>query len=193
MVDISHSKVELRTLLRQRRHALDPSQQEAAATALVRSVLQLPAWTDSRHVALYLARDGEIDPGPLEATARDQGKQVYLPVMAGRDSLRFARWDAAVDLVPNRLGIPEPPAAAPCRGVHELDIIFMPLVGWDDRGNRLGMGGGFYDRTLASEAAAVLVGLAHECQRVDEIPLEGWDVPLDYIATDAALYRGRGN
>lgn len=192
MVDATHSRFELRKLLRQRRNSLGPSQQRAAARALITTVAVLPGWTKAQHIALYLARDGEIDTGPLEATAREYGKQVYLPVLTDGDSLRFACWDRDGELTENRFGIPEPPEGAPYRAVSDLDIVFVPLVGWDSRCNRLGMGGGFYDRALSGEPATVLVGLAHDCQRVDDIPRESWDVTLDYIATDAALYRGRG-
>jgi 5-formyltetrahydrofolate cyclo-ligase len=192
MVDKPHTKPELRTVLRQRRNALSPSQQRAAARSLVASVTRLPAWTDARHIAVYLARDGEIDTGPLKTAARQQGMHVYLPVITDADSLQFARWASGAALTKNRYGIPEPPAT-PCCAPSDLDIIFMPLVGWDMRGNRLGMGGGFFDRTLSGTGAGLLVGLAHECQRVEKIPRESWDVSLDYIATDAALYRSGGS
>jgi 5-formyltetrahydrofolate cyclo-ligase len=65
-------------------------------------------------------------------------------------------------------------------------------VGWDLYGGRLGMGGGFYDRTLSGISGPLLVGLAHDSQRVEEVPQESWDIRLDYIATDAALYRRQG-
>jgi 5-formyltetrahydrofolate cyclo-ligase len=192
MVDKPHTKPELRRLLRQRRNALSPSQQRAAAQSLVDSAVRLPAWTNARHVSIYLATDGEIDTGPLEAAAREKGIHVYLPIITDTDSLLFNRWESGEVLVKNRYGIPEPTSSTPCSGPSSLDIIFMPLVGWDMLGNRLGMGGGFYDRTLSDARAKLLVGLAHECQRVDEVPCEGWDVRLDYIVTDAALYRSRG-
>ena len=95
-------------------------------------------------------------------------------------------------LLNNRYNIPEPPASAPRCAVAELHIIFLPLVGWDLHGGRLGMGGGFYDRTLSGISGPLLVGLAHDSQRVEEVPQESWDIRLDYIATDAALYRRQG-
>ena len=70
-------------------------------------------------------------------------------------------------------------------------LFFSPLVGWDRHGGRLGMGGGFYDRALSNISDPVLVGLAHENQRVDEVPSERWDITLDYVATDAGLYHCR--
>lgn len=191
MVDTPHTKDALRNLLRQRRNALSRTQQDTAARALVSSVTKLPTWTEARHVAIYLAQDGEIQTGSLESAARERGMQVYLPVITDMDSLQFACWDCSVDLVNNRYGIPEPPSAVPRRAPTDLDIIFVPLVGWDNDCNRLGMGGGYYDRALSNQPTALLVGLAHECQSVEKLPSDSWDVPLDYIATDAALYRSR--
>lgn len=193
MVDQSHTKPELRELLRQRRNALRPSQQRAAAESLVDHATQLPTWAEAQHIALYLAMDGEIDTRPLESALRERQTQLYLPVITVNGNLQFSRWDTGVMLVENRYGIPEPPPMTPGCDPSRLDIIFMPLVGWDKFGHRLGMGGGFYDRALFNAGATVLVGLAHECQRVEELPRDSWDVSLNYIATDTALYRCRGN
>lgn len=175
--------------MRHRRNALDPDQQNAAAQALVTSVAQLSEWQSAQHIATYLAADGEIDPHPLTAIAQQLGKTLYLPIITDNDSLEFARWQTNVTLSKNRYNIPEPPAAAIRCPVRELDIIFLPLVGWDIRGGRLGMGGGFYDRALAGVSGPLLVGLAHENQRAEDIPRDNWDVSLDYVATDVALYQ----
>ena len=86
----------------------------------------------------------------------------------------------------------EPPPAAARRSANELDIIFLPLVGWDEFGNRLGMGGGFYDRTLAGVRQPLLVGLAHDCQRAERVPREAWDISMDFVATGSALVRCQG-
>jgi 5-formyltetrahydrofolate cyclo-ligase len=100
-----------------------------------------------------------------------------------------------VKLRPNRFGIPEPvvPASEMYRAM-EVDLVLLPLVAFDDQGNRLGMGGGFYDTTLAMRAACHrfrrprVIGLAHECQRIEHIATEPWDIPLDLIATDRHIY-----
>ncbi len=101
-------------------------------------------------------------------------------------------------MVTNRFGIPEPQArhgAHPARRLPAwaLDLILLPLVGFDDDGQRMGMGGGFYDRTLAFTRRPGprphLIGLAHECQRVESLPVAPWDVPLDAIVSDARVVR----
>jgi 5-formyltetrahydrofolate cyclo-ligase len=189
MSDAPRIKAQLRNALRLRRNSLNPLQQRAAAQALPVSVVGLPHWASAQHIALYLAADGEIDTRPLEKIARDQRKQLFLPLITERDSLEFASWEVDDILSNNRYNIPQPSAAATRWAVAKLDIIFLPLVGWDLCGGRLGMGGGFYDRTLSGISGPLLVGLAHENQQVEKIPQESWDVALDYIATDAALYR----
>jgi len=193
MVSSHRSKADLRVMLRERRAALDSTQQRIAAIAVSECVTsRLPAWTGARRIAIYMANDGEIDADPLGRQARSEGKEVYLPVIAAGATLEFARWDAGAALVDNRFGIPEPPQAAPRCEPAALDLVFVPVVGWDPYCNRLGMGAGFYDRTLATVQGPLLVGLAHEGQRVEHIPCESWDIGMDYIATDAALYRRRG-
>src|SRR5690606_30711932 len=120
-----------------------------------------------------------------------QGKQLYLPVLhpfvAGY--LLFVRYDPDTLLYPNRFGIPEP--LAQCHHLqpgNQLGISFTPLVAFDLKGNRLGMGGGFYDRTLSqlpAKSRSQVIGLAHSCQQVDAVPTDSWDVPLQRIITPA--------
>ena len=74
----------------------------------------------------------------------------------------------------------------------DMKLVFMPLVGFDILGGRLGMGGGYYDKTFATRES-LLVGLAHDCQKVDSLPIESWDVPLDAIATDSLYISTKKN
>jgi 5-formyltetrahydrofolate cyclo-ligase len=130
-----------------------------------------------------------MDTGPLAMDCRAQGKSLYLPVIRDDLSLQFALWVEDQDLVTNRFGIPEPGEGSPRIGAADLDIVFMPLVGWDPVGHRLGMGGGFYDRTLAGVQGPVRVGLAYDCQRSERIPPEPWDISMAFVVTETALYR----
>jgi 5-formyltetrahydrofolate cyclo-ligase len=181
----------LRKELRQRRRGLSPSAQINAAEKITASIIQLPPWAAARRIALYLANDGEINTLPLSDLCRGAGKQLFLPVIGEQDTLTFAAWDDDGELVANRFGILEPaPTSARC-AASELDIIILPLVAWDRRGGRLGMGGGFYDRALAGVEGAALVGLAHALQEVPRVPRDNWDIPLDFVVTETALHRCR--
>ena len=192
--DNQSQRQQLRKLIRQRRQQLSPAQQQQAANDLISQALALPALSHSQHIALYLANDSELDTFPLIQTLWQQGKQLYLPVLhpfvAGY--LLFVRYDPDTLLYPNRFGIPEP--LAQChhlQPVNQLDIIFTPLVAFDLKGNRLGMGGGFYDRTLSQLSAksrSQVIGLAHSCQQVDVVPGEAWDVPLKQIITPGKYF-----
>jgi 5-formyltetrahydrofolate cyclo-ligase len=188
MTDTHSRKTALRSALRQQRRSLSSAAQGAAAQALTQSVLSLPNWTGAQRIALYLARDGEIDTSALVSMARAASKQLFLPVLTADNSLSFARWNTADTPSTNRYNIPEPPTGAAQYPVADLDIIFLPVVGWDAQGGRLGMGGGYYDRALSGIAGPVLVGLAHDSQRTERIPKESWDIVMDYIATDTALH-----
>ena len=191
------SRSALRRKLRQSRRQLHPSQQRRAAKDLYRQLAQHPLFRRSRHIALYLPNDGEIDPRPLLLEAQRRGKATYLPVLNAwpRTRMVFQRIKPNDRLRANRFGIAEP-AFCPARQrrVWALDLVLMPLVGFDERGGRLGMGGGFYDRSLAYRQRRknghkpTLLGLAHECQKVDRLPLAVWDVSLQATVTDQGWY-----
>lgn len=191
------SRPQLRRVLRQRRRALSRSQQRSAARNLYRQLAQSPQFRRARHIALYLANDGEIDPRPLLAAAQKRGKRTYLPVLSAwpRTKMVFQRVTRHEKLAGNRFRILEPsPHRKRQRKLWALDLVLLPLVGFDDRGGRLGMGGGFYDRSLAylrmrkNWHKPTLLGLAHECQRVDELAMASWDVPLQATVTDRRWY-----
>lgn len=191
------SRAQLRRTLRQARRQLSPCEQRRAARNLYRQLAQHPVFRRARHIALYLPNDGEIDPRLLLRAAQRRGKATYLPVLNAwpRTKMVFQRIRPADKLRANRFGIPEPSAnPALQRKVWALDLILLPLVGFDSEGGRLGMGGGFYDRSLAYRARRknchkpTLLGLAHECQQVKRLAVASWDVPLNATVTDRKWY-----
>lgn len=177
----------LRRQLRQTRRSLSPDQQQSAAQELLSCFKQQGhhLHTDKiKRIALYLSNDGEISPHLLCEYFWQQNIQTYLPVLQDKQ-LTFARYSADTVWQENIYGINEPITENYLSG-EELDIVFLPLVGFDSNGGRLGMGGGFYDRTFANkrtDEAPSLIGLAHDCQQVKSLPIEGWDVPLEAIIT----------
>ena len=187
------SKPAQRTALRAARRALSAAAQAQAARRLARRAALLPAFRRAQRVALYWPHDGEIDPRPLMLRAWRLGKRCYLPILVRGGTLRFVLMHPRARLRRNRFGISEPVAARPTQcAARDLDVIFTPLVGFDVSGQRLGMGGGFYDRSLAFLRAGrrrpVVVGRAHECQRVERVAAAGWDIPLAAVVSDRAVY-----
>ncbi|MDQ8038467.1 MAG: 5-formyltetrahydrofolate cyclo-ligase [Pedobacter sp.] len=184
--------------LRQKRRALSPSQQKIAAQRLARHLAALPALQQARRIALYWPVDGEIDARALAHQSNFSRHDFYLPVLQAfpANTLRFARWPQAQRQQRNRFGIPEPRGrrALPAQ---KMDAILLPLTGFDAQGNRLGMGGGFYDRTLAfkrrcghkSAGKPLLIGVAHACQQVPSLPAADWDVGLPLVVTDRKIFR----
>lgn len=190
----STTRQQLRKNIRNQRQQLSAKMQQQAATDIATTVLVSDIIVSGQHIALYLANDGELDTYPLIQALWQLGKSVYLPVLhpfvAGY--LLFVRYDKDTLLYPNKFGIPEPlPACHRLIPLQQLDIIFTPLVAFDAAGNRLGMGGGFYDRTLSQlspDSHCQLIGLAHNCQQVDAVPGEAWDIPLKQIITPAKQF-----
>jgi len=182
--------------MRRQRRRLRPWQRRRAAQRLVAAVRRLPVWRQARHVAAYMPADGEIDVLPLLREARRQGKRTYLPVLhpLGR-GLRFRPWAPGSPMRANRFGIPEPRARRHERSGRRLDLVLAPLVAFDDHGNRLGMGGGFYDRTFAFRSRLArwrrprLVGVGYAFQRVPRLERRHWDVRLDTVLTEAGRHR----
>ncbi|MGR3965181.1 5-formyltetrahydrofolate cyclo-ligase [Pseudomonas sp. 910_23] len=191
------SRPQLRRMLRKARRALTPSEQRQAALGLYRQLAQHPLFRRAKHISLYLPTDGEIDPRLLLRAAQRRGKATYLPVLSAwpRTKMVFQRVRPGDTLSPNRFGILEPRVNVhQQRKVWALDLVLLPLVGFDSEGGRLGMGGGFYDRSLAylarrkSWRKPTLLGLAHECQQVDRLAQASWDVPLAGTVTDKHWY-----
>ncbi len=190
----------LRDALREARRALTPRQRQAANARLVARVARERAFRHATRIAAYLPGDGEVDVRPLVDLAHAAGKQVYLPIIRPDWHLDFARYAPGTRLEPNRVGILEPARAgrrliAPMR----LQLVLTPLVGFDSQANRLGMGGGFYDRTFAPLtqmrhwSLPRLLGVAWECQRLEgDFGSQPWDVPLWRVITEAGAYmRGK--
>ena len=178
----------LRKQLRAARRILPAAERIAAADALAANLLALPFVPLDGYVAGYWALDGEI---ALHAwQLRLPPTSTYcLPVLAGDERLRFAPWKPGAPLRSNRYGIPEPDVAPDALLMPEqMALVVVPLVGFDASGHRLGMGGGWYDRSFAfrreRSAPPWLVGAGFSIQRVDVLQPEAWDVRLDAVCTE---------
>ena len=177
---------QLRQQIRKTRANLTALQQQQAEDSITQQALALIEERNAQHIALYISFDGEISTEKLIKILWVQGKQVYLPVLHpfNPNHLLFLRYLPDTPMCQNKFGIWEPKLNVQnVLPLDKLDILFTPLVGFDKQGNRLGMGGGFYDRTLQhwQKYSFIPVGLAHQCQQVEQLPTEAWDVPLHQI------------
>ncbi|MES2675464.1 MAG: 5-formyltetrahydrofolate cyclo-ligase [Pseudomonadota bacterium] len=197
LMQTTDSRQQLRTELRARRRALTPDQQAQASQWLLRKLMSLPLFMRSQHVALYWAMDGEIDVAPVATQLWKMGKHCYLPVLhpQHKRQLWFAEYLPSTQLKLNKFKIPEPDHRnAQKLPAHLLDVVLVPLVGFDATGARLGMGGGFYDTTFAfkqkqkSISKPWLLGVAHACQQMDKLETAEWDVALHGVVTDEAIF-----
>ncbi|MBC8949691.1 MULTISPECIES: 5-formyltetrahydrofolate cyclo-ligase [Xenorhabdus] len=184
----------IRKKIRQLRQNLSPEQQLQFAQQAVKQAIAHPKIQQADKVALYLSFDGELDTRPLMQQLWQQNKQVYLPILHpfSRNHLLFLRYCADTPLIRNRFNIEEPQLdIRQVLPISELDVMFIPLVAFDCTGQRLGMGGGFYDRTLAKwqQQNFYPIGLAHNLQLVEKLPSESWDIPLPEIITPEKVWQ----
>jgi 5-formyltetrahydrofolate cyclo-ligase len=199
----------IRSEIRLKRRLLGKEDQHNAAKLLLTQLAQHKKIQTAKHIALYLANDGELDPMFFIQWCWSKGKEVYLPVIHpfNKSNLLFLRYAENTKLQTNKFGILEPLLNVnDVCPVSSLDVLCTPLVAFDHSGARLGMGGGFYDRTLAkwfsqqdnktysnldkiNHSNFHPIGIAHDCQLVDSIPIEQWDIPLPEIITPSKCYQ----
>lgn len=181
--------------MKARRASLAANERVRCAQAVAQHLFDSRVLDGARHVAGYWAVGGEL---PLNAIASriTPPARWLLPRLAAQGQLRFAPWSTTVELLPNRYGIPEPDIAlADCLGPEQLDVVLLPLLAFDRQGNRLGMGGGWYDRSFAfrlhGRATPLLIGVGYAFQQVDALLAQAWDVPLDAVVSECGFSRLR--
>ena len=191
--DLRQRKRALRQAMVARILALDPDQRRRDESILEARFTTLPGFAAARTLLLYVtAFPEEIATGPLLELALEHGKCLLCPrVDRAARRLRLYRVDdPARDLLPGTLGIPEPRAACPEVAPLAVDWVLVPGLAFDTRGFRLGRGAGHYDHLLPTLRPDVPSwALIHDCQWVDELPLEPHDIPLDGIVSPAREFR----
>lgn len=182
----------MRVALREARAAIGASERIAAATALIEHLEAIPEFLTDTNVAGYWAVAGELPLAAVIGGLRARGQVYHLPVIDAQKRLAFAPWWPGMAVTTNRFGIPEP-ADATHLAPDAMDVVLVPLLGFDRNGHRLGFGGGYYDRSfaylrdLARPAKPLLVGIGYARQEVEPIEPRDWDVRLDYVATEQGL------
>ena len=186
---------QLRKTLKQKRASQAPALQKLRSRQAIEQLCQSRQFRAARHIALYIPVRGEADPTTLKQCAHPR-QQFYLPVLAPCPSqgLIFVRWDKQTRFRPNRFRIPEPVLrSSQIRRPSALDLVIVPLVGFDERGTRLGMGGGYYDRSFAfrrrnkSHKLPFLMGFSYSFQQTSPLERHWWDVPLDAVCTEQQI------
>lgn len=185
-------KTRLRAIARQRRSSfvatLDPLAHRLAFKAIPSPLARRLA--DARVVALYMGLDDEAPAQRMAAQLTAMGKVVALPRVLDRiGSMDFLAWQPEHQLFPGLFGTSQP---EPGNGPVAPDAIIAPLIAFDRSMNRLGQGGGYYDRAFARHPDALRVGLAWSAQEMDEVPADPWDLPLDMVVTEVELIEGGG-
>lgn len=182
-------KIALRNTIKQLRSQVSVSYQKTSSSQICTRIKFLEEFRHASRVALYIPVNGEVDLTVVWKTAHEQGKSCYFPALNENQTLSFLPATPTTPFKKNKFNIPEPDielnqAISP----KELDLIIMPLVAFDARCTRLGMGAGYYDRTLENKPAIPLFGVAYQFQRVDFIDPQPWDIPLDAVITQNAIY-----
>jgi len=182
-----------RRRLRRARSELVGASRAVAERAIVRALGQLAVLRRGSRVAMYLPMGGEVDLRPAIDAAWRRGVAVFVPCILSRRRARmaFVRWNPDEPRRRNAYGIEEPAYCTAGVPVLRLDAVVLPVVGFDRRGNRLGMGAGYYDRALHRRVDTDrhwrrprLIGVAFSCQELSAIAVSPWDVPLDLIVTE---------
>ena len=185
----------LRDTIKTRRNSLTQTEVLDASIEIARLVWQVPGMMRAKRIACYFPFGGEIDPRPIAAEAWRRGRKLFLPVLSGPE-LKFAPYSEDSVFLRNFLGIPEP-VHTPSTVVPpaKIDVVLAPMVAFDASGNRLGMGGGYYDRSLRflrhrnALQRPIYVGLGHEFQKAAKIKAFSWDISLHYAVTEKEIYK----
>ena len=173
------NKHNIRQQLRTKRQALSSSQTNHNSTQICQRIVANYLTDINLHIGIYLPFGNEVN---LKSLSQHHPK-LYIPSVQGKN-MQFQPWTQTTTINTHPLGMQQPTFDTELRRTH-LDICFLPLLGFDNQGNRLGMGGGFYDRYFENISDTLLIGVGHDCQQVDALPHDDWDVKLEGIVTES--------
>lgn len=187
--DAQRQKRKLRRERRDARAELSKATRRSASERIARHVIYSSYLQRSRRIACYLPMADEVDTWPFIARAWRMKKKIYAPITRRNRLLTFREIRPESDLTTTDFGLLQPVSGDEL-SARELDLVLVPMVAFDDDCQRIGMGGGYYDRTFSFLRARrslfrpKLIGLAFACQRVDKIPLNPWDIRLYRVITE---------
>lgn len=183
-------KAELRRQARRRLARIPPAAREAAGVAVAHLASEAPEIARPGTLLCFASLPDEVPTARIAAAARAGGATLAYPRVVG-ERLILHRVESPTELEPGRWGIPEPAATAPAVEPEQVDAVLVPGFAWDRCGRRLGRGGGFYDRLLASIPAAFRCGVLFAELEVEAVPVDAWDLPLDAVLTPREVWRRR--
>ncbi len=178
----------LRRRLRVLERSLPADYRESSGRAIVSALLSMEAYRAAQCLCCFVGTGPEIDTRPLLRAALAARKRVCVPLCTGPGVMDARRISSLDELSPGALGIPEPPADAPPVSPAEIDFLIVPCLSCDRAGNRLGRGGGYYDRFLC-DCRGVSVLICREAMLQDSIPTEPHDVRLSLVLSERGVYR----
>lgn len=191
MADLEVEKKALRKVLLRVRRTLTDEQRKTFSNRIWETVESSAAYDDATCIMVYAAMPDEVDSIDFLRRSIAAGKKVYIPRILGRAMMEAARLQSVEELVPGAYGILEPPKANAIIDPVHLDLILVPGVGFSVKGDRLGMGGGYYDRFLPRAASARRVAVIFSCQLVDAIPHDANDQGVDAVITELGAIQCR--
>ncbi|MDF1757692.1 MAG: 5-formyltetrahydrofolate cyclo-ligase [Legionellaceae bacterium] len=178
----------LRKTCLNRRKSLSNEQRDLSSKIICNRVLSLHQYQQAKNIGLYIAFKQEVDLSLLWLNTENDKKSYYFPKLKGKN-MSFIQASNKTNFTKNKWGILEPDINNPSIIMNQmLDVIFIPSVAFDESGNRLGMGAGYYDRALANNHSSLLVGIAYDFQKQPQIPAQSWDIKLDLIVTEKTIY-----
>ncbi|MBQ9521169.1 MAG: 5-formyltetrahydrofolate cyclo-ligase [Oscillospiraceae bacterium] len=185
---VSDEKHALRQRLRVLEQSLSADYRDASGRVIVEALRHMDAYQNAECVCCFVGTGAEIDTRPLLEDALSSGKRVCVPLCTGRGVMEMRRISSPDDLAPGVLGIPEPSPDTLKVCPSEIDFLVIPCLACDRAGNRLGRGGGYYDRFLSDyHGAAVLV--CREALLQDSIPVEAHDIAPALVLSERGFYR----
>ena len=187
-------KHELRQALRRLRRSIAPAQRLRCGRRAAAHLLRWRGTMRARRIAVYLSVHSELPTAALMQGLQRLRRSPWVPVTFGGGGMRFAPLRPHTKLRRGALGLPRPARARPLLPARALDLIVLPLLGFDPCGRRLGNGGGYYDRALAGSRPGrrpLLIGYAYAAQETPEVPAEPWDIRLDAVVTERGLRKFR--
>jgi 5-formyltetrahydrofolate cyclo-ligase len=189
----SQSQSVIRAAAKRKRARLTSNKRRAASNKIAEKLFATELFRNSNNIACYVSLETEVSTWRIIERAWQQKKRIFAPIAEKNFILQFLQFDDESELVTSNIGLREPKHGRQVRN-DELDLVIVPLVAFDSQRNRIGMGGGYYDRAFSflagntENAKPALIGLGFDCQQVDKIRPNPWDIRLFRIFTETAEF-----